>query len=86
MDYSERDKQRKAKYAVAPFPNTVVTKEGPLVPKYFGKKLYEYDDGKYAYYRSHTKNRPLLALEIEHLNAELTEFAKKYGGLPNAEA
>lgn len=75
MNYTERDAKRKAKYAKSPFPNAVITKTGLIVPKKFGNKLYEYDDGVKAYYRSHTKNRPLLDLNIEILNRGLMDDA-----------
>lgn len=77
MNYTQRDVKRKAKYAVSPFPNAVITKNGRLVPKKFGNKLYEYDDGVKAYYRSHTKNKPLVDLSIELLNKGLMDDAIK---------
>lgn len=77
MNYTQRDVIRKTKYASSPLPGTVQTREGLLVPVYFGKKLYEYDDGVHAYYRTHTKNKPLLKIEIKMLNRGLLDEAMR---------
>lgn len=78
MNTTQRDVTRKTKYATSPIPGTVETRDGKLVPVYYGRKLYEYDDGVHAYYRLHTKNKPLLKVEIKALNKGLLDDAIRY--------